>query len=116
MRRISPRRRGCLPRRHGRPRQDQRDQVVTDVAAALRTLFKLGPQQARDLALGLLEGDLKYSWRPDGLLVISFRLSNTIKGRSDALQRKRQKPRENVVRVIRAVLQSRHTFTGCKRL
>jgi hypothetical protein len=105
-----------MPRRRGRPRQDQRDQLAVDVAAALRIVFRLGPQQARDLALALLEGtDLILSQRGD-FVMISFRLPATVKGRSDALQRKKScKPRDPVVRaIVGALLQGKHIFTGCK--
>jgi hypothetical protein len=102
------------PRRRGRPRQDRRDQLVVDLAAVLRFLFpNLGPQQARDLALALREGEPSFSQRPDGVAVISFRLPNAVKARSDALQRKGQKPRDILVRaVISAVLPPGHIFTG----
>ena len=106
------------PRRRGRPRQDRRDQLAVDLAAVLRVLFQnLGPQQARDLALALLEGEPSHAQqRPDGLALISFRLPVTVKGRSDALKRKGQKPRDIVVRaVVAAVLPPGHIFTGCKR-
>jgi len=86
------------PRRRGRPRQDRRDQLAVDLAVALR------------------EGEPSYAQRPDGVGVLSFRLPSTVKGRSDALQRKGQKPREIVVRaVVAPVLPLRHIITGCKR-
>ena len=105
------------PRRRGRPRQDRRDQLAVDLAAVLRILFQnLGPQQARDLGVALREGEPSYAQRPDGVGVLSFRLPSTVKGRSDALQRKGQKPREIVVRaVVAPVLPLRHIITGCKR-
>jgi len=102
------------PRRRGRPRQDSRDQLAVDLAAALRSVFAIGKQQARDLALALLEGAPVHSEQQrDGFMVISFRLPMTIKGRSDAVQRKRQKPRPLVVRaIVAAVLPRGHIFTG----
>jgi hypothetical protein len=109
--------RRAKPRHRGRPRQDRRDQLTVDLAAVLRALFQnLGPQQARDLALALREGKPSHSQRPDGVAVLSFRLPNTVKGRSDALQRKGKKPRDILVRaVISALLPPGHIFTGCKR-
>jgi hypothetical protein len=41
----------------GRP-PNKNDQVIIDMAAALMEVSTLGPQQARDLALALLEGHL----------------------------------------------------------
>jgi hypothetical protein len=100
-------------RRHGRPRQDSRDQLIVDLAAALAVIFDLGRQQARDLALALLEGTAMWSRRPGGLLTLSFRLPTaTVKGRSDAIKRKRQPPRATVVAALIALLQHGHTFTG----
>ena len=86
-------------RRRGRPRQDERDQLTVDLAAALRIIFKLGPQQSRDLALALLEGmEITLSRRGD-LRMVSFRLPATVKGRSDALKRRGPRSRDIAVRV-----------------
>jgi hypothetical protein len=105
----------AMTRRRGRPRQDQRDQLTVDVAAALRIVFQLGPQQARDFARALLEGaDLILSRRGD-FMMISFRLSSPVKGRSDGLKRRGPKPRDMVVRaIISALLHGKHIFAGCK--
>ena len=43
-------------RERGRPRQDSRDQLAIDVAAAFELVFELRPRQARLLALALVEG------------------------------------------------------------
>jgi hypothetical protein len=104
-------------RRRGRPRQDRRDQLAVDLAAVLRVIFQnLGPQQGRDLALVLREGHEPIHSTRDGWLMLSLRLPNTIKGRSDALKRKGQKPRGVVVRaVVSVVLPPGHIFTGCRR-
>jgi hypothetical protein len=101
-----------MPRRRGRPRRDRRDQLVVDVAQALRVLFPhLGPQQTRDLALAVLEGEPSYSWEPDGFLHISLRLpTSTIKGRSDALQRRGPRPRAILVRALVAWCGGKDTF------
>ena len=89
-------------RRRGRPRQDERDQLTVDLAAALR--IKLGPQQSRDLALALLEGmEITLSRRGD-LRMVSFRLPATVKGRSDALKRRGPRSRDIAVRAIVRVL------------
>jgi hypothetical protein len=73
--------------------------VVINAAAALRLIFHaLGPQQARDLALTLIEGDDLELIEGDDLELIEgddpkakggFRLRHTtMKGRSGHLQRK----------------------------
>jgi hypothetical protein len=45
-------------RRRGRPPKHADDQIIIDMAAALMEVSTLGPQQARDFALALLEGHL----------------------------------------------------------
>jgi hypothetical protein len=72
----------------GRPRQDERDQLVIDVACAFATAYGLGPQRARDLALGALEGVMTASTGK-----LSFGLGRPIKGRSETVRGKLKRAR-----------------------
>jgi hypothetical protein len=77
-------------RQRGRPPQDERDQLVIDAAAALRQINGLGPQEARDLVLALIEGrEAESSRLADDRIATQFELTTaTFKGRSGHLQRK----------------------------
>lgn len=103
-------------RKRGRPPQDERDQLAIDVAAALRSIYGLGPQVARDLAVALLEGEegptIELS---DGRWRTQFEIVGaTIKGRSGHLQRKSSgklkrniRPRQEIVAVLAVIIRGR---------
>ena len=104
----------------GRP-PNKNDQVIIDMAAALMEISTLGPQQARDLALALLEGHLttpanlpRGHRRMAASSVLSARelpvMTTSFKGRegniADKVKRGAIKPRPDVVagfvRLLRA--------------
>jgi hypothetical protein len=98
----------------GRPRQDARDQLAIDMAAALQMAWSLGAQAARDLAIALLEGHAvpterrPRGRRPDDWKLTGFELRTaTFKGRSGYLLRKSKQmlPRTAVVGALIAALQ-----------
>jgi hypothetical protein len=98
----------------GRPRQDARDQLAIDLAAALQLAFSTGAQASRDLALGLLEGHPVLARRrprgrrPDDWKLTGFDLRTaTFKGRSGYLlqKSKQMQPRTAVVGALIAALQ-----------
>jgi hypothetical protein len=107
-------------RKRGRPRQDDEDQVIVDIAAALAKVYGLGPQKARDLALAWKEGCLRQLTpeerkklarrfqRPG--VVTSFNLLTTCKGRESGIAKKlaggKLKPRPEVVQFWVCVLDS----------
>jgi hypothetical protein len=72
----------------GRP-PNESDQIIIDMAAALMEVSTLGPQQARDLALALLEGHLTtpknlprgYRRMPKSSILTARELPVTFKGR-----------------------------------
>src|SRR5262249_48960771 len=80
----------------GRPSQDERDQLVIDVACAFATAYGLGPQRARDLALGG-EGEMMAS-----IGKLSFGLRRPIRARSETVRQKqkRMRPRPAVASAI----------------
>jgi hypothetical protein len=88
----------------GRPRQDARDQLAIDLAAALQLAFSTGAQAARDLAIALLEGravpaeSRPRGRRPDDWLLTGYELTTaTFKGRSGyLLQKSKQMPPRTV--------------------
>jgi len=84
-------------RARGRPKKDERDQLVIDVACAFATAYGLGPQRARDLALGVLEGVMTAS-----IGELTFGFGFPIKGRSETVRGK-QKRRRAPLRPRRAV-------------
>src|SRR5215471_18687624 len=92
-------------RRRGRPRKDARDQLVVDLMAALMENTSLGPQQARDLALALLEGKIATATKlPRGArkaaphsVLLGHVLPMSFEGRSEAIRDKQLKPRPAVV-------------------
>jgi hypothetical protein len=99
--------------KRGRAPKDTRDQIAIDAAEALHLAYGLGPQQARDLAVALLEGhevdDPKRprALRPADWVLAGYRLPlATFKGRSGHLQRKakRMRPRPEVVLMIMRML------------
>jgi hypothetical protein len=102
----------------GRP-PNESDQIIIDMAAALMEVSTLGPQQARDLALALLEGHLTtpknlprgYRRMPKSSILTTHELPVTsFKGRegnvADKVKRGTIKPRPDVVagfvRLLRA--------------
>jgi hypothetical protein len=106
-------------RRHGRPRKDVADQIVIDAALAAQLLYGLGPQQARDFALALLEGRRvapsnlpRGAWKaPTGSVLASYELVPKVKGREAAVARKLNrdgtlKPRLDVVLALIAALRA----------
>jgi hypothetical protein len=101
-------------RERGRPRQDARDQLAIDLAAALRMAWMLGAQASRDLAIALLEGHpvparrRPRGRRPDDWPVTAYETTAaTFKGRSGYLLRKSKQmlPRTVVVGALIAALQ-----------
>jgi hypothetical protein len=104
-------------RRRGRP-PNKSDQIIIDMAAALMEVSTLGPQQARDLALALLEGHLTtpkslprgYRRMPKSSILTARELPVTFKGRegnvADKVKRGTIKPGPDVVagfvRLLRA--------------
>jgi hypothetical protein len=106
-------------RRRGRPSKD--DQIVVDVAAALTEAYSLGPQQARDLALAVLEGKMVTpSKLPRGAgrralphsVVMAYELPfATFKGRQVTILQKirsgKLRPRRDVVVALVSVLRAK---------
>jgi hypothetical protein len=100
-------------RKPGRPPKD--DQLIVDVAEALRLVHGLGRQRARDLAIAYLEGaqadpkQIPRGKHAPGSVVVAFRLpcAATFKGRSGTVQRKRKPPRPGVVLALAMLLRGR---------
>ena len=99
-------------RRRGRPPRENA-QFVVDLAAALAEVFALGPQQARDVALAWLEGEVTTASRlprhaigKPGLL-LGHRLPETLEARSRTIRRSRLKPRPAVVPGLAQVRRAR---------
>ena len=79
-------------RQRGRPPRD--DELVIDAARALRIIFGLGPQRARDLAIALMEGHeigpsrRPRARRPDDWTLTGFNLRVSVERRSRHLKEK----------------------------
>jgi hypothetical protein len=106
------------PPKRGRPRKDVDDQIVVDAALAAQLLYGLGPQQARDFALALLEGRRvapsnlpRGAWKaPAGSVLASYELIPKVRGREATVARKLNrgaiKPRPDVVLALVAALRA----------
>jgi hypothetical protein len=79
-------------RQRGRPPRD--DELVIDAARALRIIFGLGPQRARDLAIALMEGHeigpsrRPRARRPNDWTLTGFNLGVSVERRSRHLKEK----------------------------
>jgi hypothetical protein len=114
-------------RERGRPRQDARDQLAIDLAAALQMAWSLGAQAARDLVIVALDAteeppdERARKGRPADWKLRSFwNPSAAFKSRSDYLAAKAKKglpPRPAIVRALTVALLSgdqlrlQHTLT-----
>lgn len=100
-------------RDRGRPREDAADQLVVDMAAALKATFSLGRQRARDLALALLEGqEATATRRPRGARnapyseLVGYELPKSFEGRTETVRGKNLKPRPDVVSALSELLRA----------
>jgi hypothetical protein len=109
-------------RKRGRPRKDEDDQEVVDLAAAFAKVRGLGPQRARDLALSWLEGTarkhtpeerekLPRRFRRSALPLLTHELAVSYKGREGGIAEKlasgQLKPRPDVVDEIVKILRAK---------
>jgi hypothetical protein len=101
-------------RDRGRPREDAADQLVVDMAAALKATFSPGPQQARDQALAWLEGqEAPATRRPRGARkaapyseLVGYELPKSFEGRTETIRGKNLKPRPDVVSAFSELLRA----------
>jgi hypothetical protein len=102
-------------RDRGRPREDAADQLVVDMAAALKATFSLGRQQARDQALAWLEGQQASPTKlPRGARrraaphsdLVGYELPKSFEGRTETILGKNLKPRPDVVSALSELLRA----------